>query len=347
MAAAASISKFHNSEYVVSLLDEEECNIIMYFVHGELTAESEIVVPPNSILIQTGEGASFGCTLDTSADTEILHWFLHDREKAFRMLMGAETMQVGVLSFFQYKVEGESLTFEKVVFLTEKDLEKNRTTPQIWGIYLIDQITNKLIFHDKLTNYLIDQTKSTGGKGITQTQMMLHTNEIYNDKPNIHIFVNCATIPKSFPLAKLAAIEIPTGGPVATRSVTRHVEANKNFFSRKNLNRSRNFEEQATRKVAGEIRKKLKAAYRFEADDLRKFRKTIHEKAAQLVRYSLGTNSKLLKTYLDGEERKAIAEFVAGLLTPIQTIVYDGSLWTDSTGSAERRRRTRRRARRA
>ena len=341
MAAAASTSKFRDPEVVESMLEDEEFNIVMYFVHGEFLP-SETAVPPNSILIQTGEGASFGCTLDTSADPEIVHWFLEDREKAFRMLMGAETMQIGVLSFFQLKVEKDPIRFDKMISLTVKDLEKGLPRGQKWGIYLVDQITNKLFHHVELTEYVIKKTDKYGG--VTQTKMMERTNKVLNDKPNIHIFVNCSIIPKTFPAALLAELEIPTGGPVATRSVTRHVEPNKNSYTRKNLTKSRDFEALAIQKVASEIRKKLKAAYGFELAVLREFRKTINEKAAQLVRVSLEGNNTSLKTYLGGSERKAVAEFVAGLQTQISMIVFDTSAWTGGVGggSAERRRRTRR-----
>lgn len=352
--AAAAASRFRDPERVESMLEDDEFNILMYFVHAELI-NSETSVPLNSILIQTGEGASFGCSIDTTADPKILHWFLENREKAFRMLMGAQTMEIGILSFFQYKVEDEPLMFEKEISLGLEDMTKGLPKGEMWGVYLIDQITNDLIPQDELTHYVINKTDKYGG--VTQTQMIKRTNKVFHDKPNIHIFVNCASIPKTFPASRLAKLEIPTGGSIVTRSVTRHIDSNNNnTYTRKNIFRSRDFEASVAKQVAKEIRKKLKAAYSFDPSTLRGFRKKIAAQATWLVRAELEADSTPLKEFLTGRisERAAVSSIVAGLQTQISAIVYNMSLWdadegtsgATGGGSAERRRRTRRGRRR-
>jgi hypothetical protein len=330
--AAASTSKYRSPIFVHDMLDSEDANIFMYFVHATLETEPA-TVPKNNVVIQTGAGASFACTLDTSSDPEILERFLRDRTHTFDILMGA-VEQITILNLFSYKVEDES-TLEKKIGLTYSDLKKAEDTGQKWGVYLIDQTMNKLVFHDDLTEYLIEE--STFHDGILQSKMIQHANSVLDDKPtNIHVFVNCASVPKSLNLGGLSKLHIPTAATVTTRSITRHVEPNKKNYTRNNIASLKEFRDDMVKRITVALAERLKSAYSFDSATMREKKSVIHAKAAELYDALLEQDDfqGLVKESLKTKKDTAKKGFLQASLPAIGQLVYEDISWfTDATGS--------------
>jgi len=355
--AAAGASRYRSPIFVHDMLDSDDANIFMYFVHATLETEPA-TVPKNNVVIQTGAGAAFACTLDTSSDPEILERFLKRRNETFDILMGTD-IRITILNLFSYKVEGED-TLEKKIALAYSDLKKAEETGQKWGVYLIDQTMNKLVFHEDLTEYLIEE--SAFHNGILQSKMIQHANSVLDDKStNIHVFVNCTSVPKSLNLGGLSKLKIPTATTMTTRSITRHVEPNKNAYAPNNIATLKNFRTKMVDQLATALSGRIAAAYRYNAATMGKKKSVIVAKADELYDALLKQEDfqTLVKEYLKTKNDRIYDDFLHAAFAAMGQLVYEDISWFEDAaadaaakegprvggGGATKNRKTRRRRR--
>lgn len=202
-SAAYNAESYRNIDWLASnVLTPLNFNLYFIFSHGELipdgmTTPVEMVVPPNTLVIQTGGGGRVGCITWSTLDKTFYPLFRpsnlvttfsrftghhHDRmDEVYRTLL--------------YNTPTE-IALNKRILLDTTDVDDPKGTR--WGVFKVAYVKDlfRLTEQSGFTNRIRDATQR--GEIFTQSDLAWLISFHDPTKTNILFFINCAVAPKKY-----------------------------------------------------------------------------------------------------------------------------------------------------
>jgi hypothetical protein len=191
-----------------NVIRPKKFDLFIIFCHGLLIPDSEarrvstsMVVPENTLVIQTGGGGTIGCATSVSMDSAILSMFnLHDIATTLGVFTGHHgDRESDLYRTFLYNVPTERALNKRIQINADDYNDPSGMTGR-WGVFKVSFPTSKNITLTEIPSYT-NILREAGRSVYTQADFIRdvsYSSRTAEDNTNIFVFVNCISAHRYF-----------------------------------------------------------------------------------------------------------------------------------------------------